>query len=128
VIRVLLGAVLVLVAGQAVAAQSAQAVNGESVVEVRNLHLRGLDSLNGTAQDIDMRAGETIRFGYLEIKAERCQVPRDDPAGDAEAFLRIRDIREQTPRFSGWMFASSPALSAMDHPRYDVWVVSCGND
>ena len=98
------------------------------MVEVRNLHLRGLDTLNGTAQDIDMRAGETVRFGYLEITAEACQVPRDDPAGDAEAFLQIRDIREQTPRFSGWMFASSPALSALDHPRYDVWVVSCGND
>ena len=53
------------------------------MVEVRNLHLRGLDYLNGTAQDIDMRAGETIRFGYLEITAERCRVPRDDPAGDA---------------------------------------------
>ena len=127
-IRLLLGAALVLAAGQAVAAQSVQAANGEAVVEARNLHLRGLDTLNGTAQDIDMRAGETIRFGHLEITAERCRVPRDDPAGDAYAFLRIRDIREQTPRFSGWMFASSPALSALDHPRYDVWVVSCGND
>jgi hypothetical protein len=55
-------------------------------------------------------------------------VPRDDPAGDADAFLQIRDIRETVMRFSGWMFASSPALSALDHPRYDVWVVSCGND
>ena len=41
---------------------------------------------------------------------------------------RIRDVRETAPRFSGWMFASSPALSALDHPRYDVWVVSCSND
>ena len=65
---------------QAVAAQSAQAVNGEAVVEVRDLHLRGLDSLNGSAQDIDLRVGETVRFGYLEITAERCRVPRDDPA------------------------------------------------
>ena len=59
------------------------------------------------------------------IHAEACRVPRDDPKGDAEAFLSIRDLREPAPRFSGWMFASSPALSALDHPRYDVWVVSC---
>ena len=98
------------------------------MIEVRHLRLRGLDTLNGTAQDIDMQVGETTRFGYLEITAERCQVPRDDPAADADAFLSIRDIREETPRFSGWMFASSPALSALDHPRYDVWVVSCSND
>ena len=140
-IRLLIGIALVLAAGQAVAAQSArvhrqagwqgrfaQVIDGEAMIEVRHLHLRGLDTLNGTAQDIDMRVGETTRFGYLEITAERCQVPRDDPAGDADAFLSIRDIREKTPRFSGWMFASSPALSALDHPRYDVWVVSCSND
>lgn len=126
--RLLLGALLALAAGQAVAAQSAQAVGAEAMVDARHLHLRGLDSLNGTARDIDMRTGETLRFGYLEITAERCRVPRDDPAGDADAFLRIRDIREASPRFSGWMFASSPALSALDHPRYDIWVVSCSND
>ena len=55
---------------------------------------------------------------------------RNDSApatGDAYAFLQIRDVREPAPRFSGGMFASSPALSALDHPRYDVWVVSCSN-
>ena len=51
----------------------------------------------------------------------------DAPTADAYAFLKIRDIREPSPRFSGWMFASSPALSFLDHPRYDVWVVSCNN-
>ena len=81
-----------------------------------------------TARDIDVRVGETVRFGRLEILAETCRVPRGDEAGDAYAFLRIRDVRETAPRFSGWMFASSPALSALDHPRYDVWVVSCSND
>jgi hypothetical protein len=75
--------------------------------------------------DIDVAVGETIRFGRLEIFAEACRVPRDDPGADAYAFLKIRDVREDSPRFSGWMFASSPALSALDHPRYDVWVVGC---
>jgi hypothetical protein len=124
----LIGLLLGLAAGQAVAAQSAQVGGASANLEVSQLHLRGLDNLNGTAQDIDMRVGETTRFGHLEITAEACEVPRDDPAGDATAFLKIRDIREATPRFAGWMFASSPALSALDHPRYDVWVVRCSSN
>ena len=110
------------------AAQSAQGTDPRATVEARVLHLRGLDNLNGTVEDIDMAVGETTRYGHLEITAEDCLVPRSDPQGDAFAFLQIRDIREETPRFSGWMFASSPALSALDHPRYDVWVLSCSND
>jgi hypothetical protein len=119
---------LLLAAGQAVAAQSVQIGDGQATVQANAVHLRGLDTLNGTASDIDMRVGETVRFGHLEITAETCRVPRDDPQGDAWAFLVIRDVREESPRFSGWMFASSPALSALDHPRYDVWVASCSSD
>jgi hypothetical protein len=127
-IRLLLALLLLVGGGQAVAAQSAQLTDTVQTTEVQVLHLRGLDTLNGTAEDITMRVGETARYGYLEITAEDCRVPRDDPTGDAFAFLKIRDVREDSPRFSGWMFASSPALSALDHPRYDVWVVSCSND
>lgn len=99
----------------------------ENTTPVANVLLRGLDTLNGTAQDIPVRVGDTIRFGHLEIKVEACRVPSDDPSSDAYAFLKIRDIREEVMRFSGWMFASSPALSALDHQRYDVWVLSCNN-
>jgi hypothetical protein len=126
-IRYLIAAVAALAAGQAVAAQSAQLASTQDTVEAGVLHLRGLDTLNGTTQDIDVPVGETVRFGHLEIVAGACRVPQADPAGDAYAFLRIRDIREEEPRFSGWMFASSPALSALDHPRYDVWVLSCNS-
>lgn len=127
-IRLLLALVLAAGGGAAVAAQSAQLANSQATLQANLLHLRGLDTLNGTTQDIDVRVGETVRFGHLEITAETCRVPRDTPTADAYAFLKIRDIREPTPRFSGWMFASSPALSSLDHPRYDVWVVSCSSD
>lgn len=91
-----------------------------------HVRLRGLDTLNGRVEDIDVALGETVRFGHLDILAEACRMP---PEGGADAFalLRIRDIREERPRFAGWMFAASPALSALDHPRYDVWVLSCSN-
>lgn len=122
-------ALLALVAGEAAAAASTgEIVNGQPTVDMPVVHMRGLDNLNGTASDIEMRVGETARFGQLEITAEACRVPREDPAADAFAFLKVRDVRETAPRFSGWMFASSPALSALDHPRFDVWVVSCSSD
>jgi hypothetical protein len=132
VIRLFLGLALahaVALGGwEAAAAQSAALTDLRDTVEEPVIHLRGLDNLNGTAQDITVRAGETVRYGHLEITAETCRVPREDPTGDAFAFLQARDVREESPRFSGWMFASSPALSALDHPRYDVWVLSCSND
>ena len=127
VLKGLLIAGAALVSGAAVAAQSPEVVGGREMVAASEVHLRGLDNLNGTARDIDVAVGESVRFGHLEITADTCRVPREAPSADAFAFLRIRDIREDTPRFSGWMFASSPALSALDHPRYDVWVLSCSN-
>ena len=87
--------------------------------------LRGLDRLNGTVEDIEIAVGDTVRFARLEITLEQCRYPQGDIAKDAYAMVTIRDVREFNPRFHGWMFASSPALSALDHPRYDVWVLSC---
>ena len=89
--------------------------------------LRGLDRLNGTVEDIEIKVGDTIRYARLEITLNACRYPQGDINKDAFAELRIRDVREMDPRFNGWMFASSPALSALDHPRYDVWVLSCNN-
>lgn len=109
----------------AAAAQTGQIANQERTTAVNEVSLKALDMLNGATTDLTVAVGETARFGRLEITAETCRVPADDPKGDASVFLRIRDTREDEPRFTGWMFASSPALSALDHPRYDVWVVGC---
>jgi hypothetical protein len=87
--------------------------------------LRGLDRINGTAQDIVITVGETITYERLEVTLLACRYPQGNINSDAFAQLVIQDIREEVPRFIGWMFASSPALSALDHPRYDVWVLSC---
>jgi len=128
--RMALAAALTLAAAQAVAAQSSQRgeiANSQDTVNARVAELRGLDTLNGATTDITLAVGETARFGHLEVRLEACRVPREAPESDAYAFLWIRDVREAEPRFSGWMFASSPALSALDHPRYDVWVLSCGD-
>ncbi len=87
--------------------------------------IKGLDRLNGTVAELTIQVGETVRYERLEITLEQCRYPQGDIDRDAFALLTIRDVREMDPRFHGWMFASSPALSALDHHRYDIWVLSC---
>ena len=98
------------------------------LVEAPKARLRGLDTLTNTVNDFEIRVGETLAFKRLVVTLEACRYPQGDLGAEAHAFLRIRDRREDVDRFVGWMFASSPALSALDHPRYDVWVISCNVD
>ncbi len=90
--------------------------------------LRGLDTVTGSVTDFKVASGTIVDFERLQIAALSCRYPEGEIGSEAFAFLRIRDQREDDIRFSGWMFASSPALSALDHPRYDVWVVRCSTE
>lgn len=87
--------------------------------------LRWLDKLTGETADIELALGQEAVSGRLTIRLDACRYPADNPASDAEAHLTIRDESAPDPVFDGWMVASSPALSALDHPRYDVWVLRC---
>jgi hypothetical protein len=111
-------------------------------------HLRALDKITGNATDITVKLGETIKFGRISITVRACyQAPPEDTP-ESEAFLEIRSLgaaqdkpladlgpaKEKpqlaaagpdAPLFSGWMFASSPGINALEHPVYDVWVISC---
>lgn len=87
--------------------------------------LRWLDKISGITEDIDIAVGETQSHGRLAIKLDDCRYPVNDPASNAFAHLTIRDSLQEEPVFLGWMIATSPALSALDHARYDVWVLRC---
>lgn len=87
--------------------------------------LRWLDKLTGEVADIELVRGQEAVSGRLTIRLDSCRYPTDNPASDAEAHLTIKDSGVAAPVFEGWMVASSPALSALDHPRYDVWVLRC---
>ena len=88
--------------------------------------LRGLDKISGRVRDIEIQVGEAAVYERLTIRVEQCRIPPEDEADDAFVYMRINDSKGgDTEVFAGWMFASSPALSAMDHQRYDVWVLSC---
>ena len=99
-------------------------VEGAKLAE-QGATLRGLDRIRGRTQDIDIAPGQTVIYERLEVTLAECRYPSGEENIEAFAYLTIRDLREDEAAFEGWMFASSPALSALDHPRYDVWVLSC---
>lgn len=86
--------------------------------------LRGLDKTLAVPTDFEMAVGETVVFGRVAIRMLDCRYPVDNPSSDAFAHLQIADLSGRT-LFDGWMIASSPALMALEHPRYDVWVLRC---
>ncbi len=103
-------------------------VHGQSNVATKDgdtAQLRALDTITGAVRDLEVRVGETVDYERLSIALKECRYPVDNQAADAFVYLVIKDVREETPRFEGWMIASSPALAALEHPRYDVWVLSC---
>ncbi len=87
--------------------------------------LRGLDKVDGQITDMTLPNGMVAEIGRLSVELIECRYPADDSAVDAYALLTIRDIATSNVLFSGWMLASSPALNALEHPRYDVWVLRC---
>lgn len=89
------------------------------------VYLRGLDKVSGVTTDLAVAVGESVSFGRMEISLLSCRYPAEDAAADAFAFLEISDESRGGQLFYGWMIASSPALNALDHARYDVWVIGC---
>jgi hypothetical protein len=87
--------------------------------------VRVLDRMTGVVSDYDLAQGQEQPVGKLKVRLDECRYPSDLPMGEAYAHLTILDEGQLDPIFKGWMVASSPALSALDHPRYDVWVLHC---
>ncbi|HYC63121.1 MAG TPA: DUF2155 domain-containing protein [Reyranellaceae bacterium] len=96
---------------------------GKKVVE-----LQGLDKVTARTQKLVAPVGETTRFGTLEIAVNDCMVNTPEAPPEAVAYLTIVDHKpgqKEEKLFAGWMFASAPSLSALDHGVYDVRVLAC---
>lgn len=91
--------------------------------------LRGLDKISARVTVVDAPIGKPVMFGRLRIIADYCHKHPPELAPEVTAFVRIDDTRVKDPTrariFSGWMYASSPALHAVEHPVYDVWLTDC---
>ena len=98
--------------------------------------LQGLDKVTARVSVLEVPVGREQIFGTLAITPRAClETPPTEPPESA-AFLEIAltdrdagagDEEGGSEGFIGWMFASSPALSALEHPVYDVWVIGCGD-
>jgi len=92
--------------------------------------MRGLDKITGRPTSIAAAIGKPVHFATLTITARYCYSTPASETPETAAFVQIEDRRPDQPArrvFSGWMYASSPGLNAVEHPLYDVWVISCNN-
>lgn len=92
--------------------------------------LQGLDKVTARISEIHATNGTPVRFGTLEITTHKCLKRPPEETPESAALIVIREVRSPQKRpvlFRGWMFASSPALNALEHPVYDIWVKDCLN-
>ena len=108
-----------------VAAQETGEAPAAEFTDSGGAQLRFLDKLTNETGDVALSRGQSAKFGRLVVRLDSCRYPTGNPASDAEAHLTVIEESTEATLFSGWMLASSPALSALDHPRYDVWVLTC---
>lgn len=90
--------------------------------------LQGLDKISARTSQIEAPVGSTVQFGSLSIAVRDCEQSSPEDSPENAAFLQIYETPpgEDTKRlFSGWMFSSSPALSELQHPVYDVTLLAC---
>lgn len=110
-------------AGEAVVPQARTA--GPEAQNAPGGVLRGLDKVTGRTRDLELAEGETARLGLVSVTLGECRYPSADPASNAYAWVTVVDPAAEAPVFSGWMIAAAPALNALDHPRYDIWLIRC---
>lgn len=90
--------------------------------------LQGLDKITARVSKFEAPVGAPVQFGTLALRVRDCEKSSPEDAPESAAFVEIDENRTGGIRnrvFSGWMFASSPALSALEHPVYDVILLDC---
>ena len=96
---------------------------------------QGLDKITARIKTFEIQVGIPKKFGILDIDLQKCvySLPLDEP--ESIAYIKVLDksdkysvTKDKLSIFEGWIFASSPALNAMEHPVYDVSLISCRKD
>lgn len=95
--------------------------------------LRSLDKVTARTTIFEATVGSTLKFGNVYIKVRACRKAPEMEKPEAASFIQVWEVppgqmaEEEKAEwiFSGWLFSSSPGLSSMDHPIYDVWVLDC---
>ena len=96
---------------------------------------QGLDKITARIKTFEIKVGVKKKIGVLEINLQKCVYSRPLEEPESIAYIKVFDrsekysvTRDKISIFEGWIFASSPALNAMEHPVYDVSLISCKKD
>jgi hypothetical protein len=87
-----------------------------------------LDKVTGRVSPLEIKMGQTVTFGALKITARSCYTNPPTEAPETAAFIEVEELLlDGSARriFTGWTFAESPGLHAVEHPTFDVWLTSC---
>lgn len=117
----LTGLVAIVALGFTGEAQAARISNAVAVFS-------GLDKITGRVTTFDVYLNETVQFGALQVTPKVCYSRDDTEAQKVDGFVEVDEItldRKIRRIFTGWMFADSPGLNAVEHPIYDVWLTGC---
>jgi hypothetical protein len=90
----------------------------------------GLDKITGRIINFDVAIGETVQFGALQVTPRVCYTRPPTETPNTDAFIEVDEVTlqgEVKRIFTGWVFAASPGLHAVEHPIYDVWLTDCKN-
>ncbi|MFZ2099689.1 MAG: DUF2155 domain-containing protein [Oricola sp.] len=88
----------------------------------------GIDKITGRTITFDVYLDETVQFGALQVTPRVCYSRTDNEAPGSSSFVEVDEItldRKIRRIFTGWMYADSPGLNAVEHPVYDIWLKSC---
>jgi hypothetical protein len=105
----------------------APAQAGAPSVPMPMAELQALDKVTARIRTLRAPVGGSVEVGSLTVRVLACYVTEPSEPPESAVFLQIDEDSPVEPvrLFSGWMFASSPGLSALDHPVYDVWLTAC---
>ena len=99
-------------------------------VENKSALFTGLDKITGRTINFDVALGETVQFGALQVTPRACYTRPPTESPNTDAFLEVDEVTlqgEVKRIFTGWMYAASPGLHAVEHPIYDIWLTDCKN-
>ena len=99
---------------------------GAADFSTESVLLQALDKTTGRTSFLTVKVGEPYEYGDLMIQVDKCMKRPPEETPENSAFINVIE-KEGGEVFKGWMFSSNPALSGMEHPVYDIWVIECKN-
>ena len=98
-------------------------------IEGNKIVIQGLDKITARIETFEVPVGQTYKFGVLDIFVERCVFSKPIYKPESLAYIKINDNSDRFSevKFKGWMFASSPALNALENSVYDLSILACKN-